>query len=132
MVRMRIAGSITTGLRRLPRASSTAAATSPLIINAARQGESRPCSYPQKMELFRAVVESGGRRRVPVSSRTWATTAADTVELRPDVACGIRSTALCVVVPYYNLPRACTVTSAPSPPTVELPIILHNIPGYAW
>ena len=85
--------------------------------------------YPQKMELFRAVVEAVGNR-VPVIANVGDNCTADTVGFARDVA-ELGVDGFMCVVPYYNKPpqegmyrHFRTIADA-----VELPIILYNIPG---
>lgn len=99
-----------------------------LIINGTT-GESPTVFYPQKMELFRAVVEAVGDR-VPVIANVGDNCTADTVEFARDVE-KLGVDGFMCVVPYYNKPpqegmyqHFRTIADA-----VELPIILYNIPG---
>ena len=99
-----------------------------LIINGTT-GESPTVFYPQKMDLFRAVVEAVGDR-VPVIANVGDNCTADTVGFARDVA-ELGVDGFMCVVPYYNKPpqegiyqHFRTIASA-----VELPIILYNIPG---
>lgn len=99
-----------------------------LIINGTT-GESPTVFYPQKMELFRAVVEAVGDR-VPVIANVGDNCTADTVSFARDVA-ELGVDGFMCVVPYYNKPpqegmyrHFRTIADA-----VELPIILYNIPG---
>lgn len=99
-----------------------------LIINGTT-GESPTVFYPQKMELFRAVVAAVGGR-VPVIANVGDNCTADTVDFAQDVA-KLGVDGLMCVVPYYNKPPQEGLyqhfrTIAQS---VELPIILYNIPG---
>lgn len=99
-----------------------------LIINGTT-GESPTVFYPQKMELFRAVVEAVGDR-VPVIANVGDNCTADTVDFAREVA-ELGVDGFMCVVPYYNKPpqegiyqHFRTIANA-----VELPIILYNIPG---
>ncbi|WP_165173933.1 MULTISPECIES: 4-hydroxy-tetrahydrodipicolinate synthase [unclassified Adlercreutzia] len=99
-----------------------------LIINGTT-GESPTVFYPQKMELFRAVV-SAVAGRVPVIANVGDNCTADTVDFAHDVQATGVDGFMCVV-PYYNKPpqeglyqHFSTIARA-----VELPIILYNIPG---
>ena len=99
-----------------------------LIINGTT-GESPTVFYPQKIELFRAVVEAVGVR-VPVIANVGDNCTADTVGFARDVA-ELGVDGFMCVVPYYNKPpqegmyrHFRTIADA-----VELPIILYNIPG---
>lgn len=99
-----------------------------LIINGTT-GESPTVFYPQKMELFRAVVEAVGGR-VPVIANVGDNCTADTVKFADDVKKTGVDGFMCVV-PYYNKPpqeglyRHFTTIAR----SVDLPIILYNIPG---
>ncbi len=99
-----------------------------LIINGTT-GESPTVFYPQKIDLFRAVVEAVGDR-VPVIANVGDNCTADTVSFAREVA-GLGVDGFMCVVPYYNKPpqegiyqHFRTIANA-----VELPIILYNIPG---
>ncbi|MEF9925577.1 MAG: 4-hydroxy-tetrahydrodipicolinate synthase [Eggerthellaceae bacterium] len=99
-----------------------------LIINGTT-GESPTVFYPQKIELFKAVVsEVSGS--VPVIANVGDNCTADTVDFAREVA-GLGVDGLMLVVPYYNKPpqeglyqHFKTIAAA-----VDLPIILYNIPG---
>lgn len=99
-----------------------------LIINGTT-GESPTVFYPQKIDLFRAVVEAVGDR-VPVIANVGDNCTADTVSFACEVA-ELGVDGFMCVVPYYNKPpqegiyqHFRTIANA-----VELPIILYNIPG---
>ena len=99
-----------------------------LIINGTT-GESPTVFYPQKMDLFRAVV-SAVDGRVPVIANVGDNCTADTVDFASKVA-PLGVDGFMCVVPYYNKPpqegmyqHFRTIANA-----VELPIILYNIPG---
>ena len=99
-----------------------------LIVNGTT-GESPTVFYPQKMDLFRAVVEAVGER-VPVIANVGDNCTADTVDFAREVA-ELGVDGFMCVVPYYNKPpqegiyqHFRTIANA-----VELPIILYNIPG---
>lgn len=99
-----------------------------LVINGTT-GESPTVFYPQKMELFKAVVsEVGGQ--VPIIANVGDNCTADTVEFAQDVQ-KLGVDAFMLVVPYYNKPpqeglyqHFKTIAEA-----VDLPCILYNIPG---
>ena len=99
-----------------------------LIINGTT-GESPTVFYPQKIELFKAVVsEVSGA--APVIANVGDNCTADTVDFAREVA-GLGVDGLMLVVPYYNKPpqeglyqHFKTIAHA-----VDLPIILYNIPG---
>ena len=99
-----------------------------LVINGTT-GESPTVFYPQKMDLFRAVVEAVGGR-VPVIANVGDNCTADTVSFAQDVV-KLGVDGLMCVVPYYNKPpqeglyqHFRTIANS-----VDLPIILYNIPG---
>ena len=99
-----------------------------LIINGTT-GESPTVFYPQKMDLFRAVVAAVDGR-VPVIANVGDNCTADTVEFANNVA-PLGVDGFMCVVPYYNKPlqegmyqHFRTIADA-----VELPVILYNIPG---
>jgi len=92
-------------------------------------GESPTVFYPQKIELFKAIISAVGDR-VPVLANVGDNCTADTVEFAQDVEkLGVKG--LMLVVPYYNKPPQEGLyrhfkTIAQS---VELPVIVYNIPG---
>lgn len=99
-----------------------------LMINGTT-GESPTVFYPQKMELFKAVLEAVGDQ-VPVLANVGDNCTADTVDFAQEVA-GLGVAGLMLVVPYYNKPpqeglyqHFKTIAEA-----VELPVIMYNIPG---
>ena len=99
-----------------------------IIVNGTT-GESPTVFYPQKMDLFRAVVEAVASR-VPVIANVGDNCTADTVSFARDVE-PLGVDGLMCVVPYYNKPPQEGLyqhfrTIAGS---VGLPIILYNIPG---
>lgn len=99
-----------------------------LIVNGTT-GESPTVFYPQKMELFRAVISAVGGK-VPVIANVGDNCTADTVDFARKVsALGVDG--LMCVVPYYNKPpqegiyqHFLTIARA-----VDKPMILYNIPG---
>lgn len=99
-----------------------------LVVNGTT-GESPTVFYPQKMKLFRAVVEAVGGR-VPIVANVGDNCTADTVQFAGAVEkLGVDGCML--VVPYYNKPPQEGLyrhfrTIAES---VDLPCILYNIPG---
>lgn len=99
-----------------------------LIVNGTT-GESPTVFYPQKMDLFKAVV-SAVDGRVPVIANVGDNCTADTVSFANDVQKTGVDGFMCVV-PYYNKPPQEGLyqhfrTIAGS---VDLPIVLYNIPG---
>ena len=99
-----------------------------LIINGTT-GESPTVFYPQKIELFKAIVsEIDGQ--VPVIANVGDNCTQDTVDFAREVE-QLGVDGFMLVVPYYNKPpqeglyqHFTTIANA-----VELPIILYNIPG---
>ena len=99
-----------------------------IIVNGTT-GESPTVFYPQKLELFRAVV-SAVSGRVPVIANVGDNCTADTVSFAQDAA-KLGVDGFMCVVPYYNKPPQEGLyrhfkTIADS---TEMPIILYNIPG---
>lgn len=99
-----------------------------LIINGTT-GESPTVFYPQKMQLFQAVVEEVNGE-VPVIANVGDNCTADTVQFAQDVQ-KLGVDGFMLVVPYYNKPpqeglyqHFKTIADA-----VDLPCILYNIPG---
>ncbi|MCL1796857.1 MAG: 4-hydroxy-tetrahydrodipicolinate synthase [Eggerthellaceae bacterium] len=99
-----------------------------LMINGTT-GESPTVFYPQKIELFRAIIEAVGDR-VPVLANVGDNCTADTIKFACEVE-KLGVDGLMLVVPYYNKPpqeglyqHFKTIAGA-----VELPIIMYNIPG---
>ena len=99
-----------------------------LIINGTT-GESPTVFYPQKIELFRAVVEAVGDK-APVIANVGDNCTADTVDFAKDVA-KLGVDGFMCVVPYYNKPpqEGMYQHFKAIADAVELPIILYNIPG---
>lgn len=99
-----------------------------LIINGTT-GESPTVFYPQKMELFKAVIAAADGR-VPVIANVGDNCTADTVSFAADVAKTGVDGFMCVV-PYYNKPpqEGLYQHFKAIATSVELPIILYNIPG---
>ena len=92
-------------------------------------GESPTVFYPQKLDLFRAVIEAVDGR-VPIIANAGDNCTADSVDFAQDVA-ALGVDAIMAVVPYYNKPPQEGLyrhfqTIARS---VDLPVILYNIPG---
>ncbi|MDD6785910.1 MAG: 4-hydroxy-tetrahydrodipicolinate synthase [Eggerthellales bacterium] len=99
-----------------------------LLINATT-GEAPTIFYPQKIELFKAVVEEVAGR-VPVIAYAGDNCTADSVEFAKEVE-KIGVDGIMLVVPYYNKPpqegmyrHFKTIAEA-----VKLPVLLYNIPG---
>ena len=99
-----------------------------IIVNGTT-GESPTVFYPQKLELFRAVV-SAVSGRVPVIANVGDNCTADTVSFAQDAG-QLGVDGFMCVVPYYNKPPQEGLyrhfkTIADS---TDMPIILYNIPG---
>ena len=99
-----------------------------LIINGTT-GESPTVFYPQKIQLFEAVVDEIAGQ-VPVIANVGDNCTADTVDFARDVQ-KLGVDGFMLVVPYYNKPPQEGLyqhfkTIAES---VDLPCILYNIPG---
>ena len=99
-----------------------------LIVNGTT-GESPTVFYPQKLELFRAVVRAVNGR-IPVIANVGDNCTADTVYFAQDAAKQGVDGFMCVV-PYYNKPPQEGLyrhfkTIADS---TDMPIILYNIPA---
>lgn len=99
-----------------------------LIINGTT-GESPTVFYPQKMDLFRTVVEAVDGQ-VPIIANAGDNCTADTVDFVQDVA-KLGVDGIMCVVPYYNKPpqEGMYQHFAAIAQAVDLPIILYNIPG---
>lgn len=92
-------------------------------------GESPTVFYPQKLDLFRAVIEAVDGR-APIIANAGDNCTADSVDFAKDVA-ALGVDAIMAVVPYYNKPPQEGLyrhfrTIAES---VDLPVFLYNIPG---
>jgi len=117
----------------LPRAAALAdrllASGSDGLIVCGTTGESPTVFYPQKMELFRTVIDAVGGR-APVIANAGDNCTADSVEFARKVA-SLGVDGIMAVVPYYNKPpqeglyrHFRSIAEA-----VDVPVILYNIPG---
>jgi len=117
----------------LPRAQELALKLldegSDAIVVCGTTGESPTVFYPQKLDLFRAVIEAVDGR-APIIANAGDNCTADSVDFAQDVA-ALGVDAIMAVVPYYNKPpqeglyrHFSTIARS-----VELPVILYNIPG---
>jgi 4-hydroxy-tetrahydrodipicolinate synthase len=99
-----------------------------LIINGTT-GESPTVFYPQKIELFRAVLEAVGDR-VPVIANVGDNCTADSEDFAKDVV-RLGVDGIMAVVPYYNKPpqEGLYQHFRHIAEAVEIPMILYNIPG---
>lgn len=99
-----------------------------LLINGTT-GESPTVFYPQKIELFKAVIEAVGGR-APIIANVGDNCTADSVDFAKQVV-KLGVDGIMLVVPYYNKPpqeglyrHFGAIASA-----VDVPVILYNIPG---
>ena len=99
-----------------------------LIVNGTT-GESPTVFYPNKIDLFKAVV-SAVDSRVPVIANVGDNCTADTVNFLQDVQ-KLGVDAFMCVVPYYNKPPQEGIYAhfKTISQVSEKPIILYNIPG---
>lgn len=99
-----------------------------LVVNGTT-GESPTVFYPQKIELFKTVL-STVNGRIPVIANVGDNCTSDTVDFAKDVET-LGVDALMCVVPYYNKPpqEGLYQHYAAIAKSVDLPIILYNIPG---
>jgi 4-hydroxy-tetrahydrodipicolinate synthase len=99
-----------------------------LIINGTT-GESPTVFYPQKIELFTAVLEAVGTR-VPVIANVGDNCTADSEEFAKDVV-KLGVSGIMTVVPYYNKPpqEGLYQHFKRIALAAEVPMILYNIPG---
>lgn len=99
-----------------------------LLINATT-GEAPTIFYPQKIELFKAVVDEVAGR-VPVIAYAGDNCTADSVDFAKEVE-KIGVDGIMLVVPYYNKPpqEGMYRHFKAIAQTVELPVLLYNIPG---
>ena len=100
-----------------------------LLVNGTT-GESPTVFYPQKMELFRAVIEAVDGR-APIIANVGDNCTADSVEFAKQVVGLGGVDGIMLVVPYYNKPpqeglyrHFAAIANA-----VDVPVILYNIPG---
>lgn len=99
-----------------------------LMINGTT-GESPTVFYPQKIELFRAVLSAVGDK-VPVLANVGDNCTADTVSFAQEVA-SLGVEGIMLVVPYYNKPpqEGLYQHFKMIAEAVEIPVIMYNIPG---
>lgn len=117
----------------LPRAQELALRLidegSEALIVCATTGESPTVFYPQKIEMFKAVLEAVDGR-VPIIANTGDNCTADSVDFAREVS-KLGVDGIMAVVPYYNKPpqeglyrHFRTIAEA-----VDLPVIVYNIPS---
>jgi 4-hydroxy-tetrahydrodipicolinate synthase len=117
----------------LPRAQELAVKLvddgSDALVVCGTTGESPTVFYPQKIELFKAVIEAVGGR-VPVIANAGDNCTADSVDFARDVS-RLGVDGIMAVVPYYNKPpqEGLYLHFRSIAEAVDLPVILYNIPG---
>jgi 4-hydroxy-tetrahydrodipicolinate synthase len=99
------------------------------LVISGTTGESPTVFYPQKIELFKAVISAVGGR-APIIANVGDNCTADTVSFAQDVE-KLGVDGIMCVVPYYNKPPQEGLyrhfkTIAQS---VNVPMVLYNIPG---
>ena len=99
------------------------------LIVCGTTGESPTIFYPQKIDLFKAVIEAVGDR-VPLIANVGDNCTADSVEFATEVA-KLGVDGIMAVIPYYNKPpqeglyrHFRSIAEA-----VDIPLILYNIPS---
>lgn len=99
-----------------------------LVVNGTT-GESPTVFYPQKIELFKAVLNANNKR-VPIIANVGDNCTADTIDFAKEVS-KLGVDALMCVVPYYNKPPQSGLYAHFSAiaESVDTPIALYNIPG---
>ncbi|MDR1713623.1 MAG: 4-hydroxy-tetrahydrodipicolinate synthase [Coriobacteriales bacterium] len=117
----------------LPRAQQLATrlvdkGVSALVINGTT-GESPTVFYPQKIELFKAVIEAVGDR-CQIIANVGDNCTADSCDFARDVV-KLGVDGIMLVVPYYNKPpqEGLYQHFKAIATSVELPVVLYNIPG---
>jgi 4-hydroxy-tetrahydrodipicolinate synthase len=99
------------------------------IVAVGTTGESPTVDHDEHCELIRIAVETT-RGRVPVVAGTGGNSTAEAVELTA-YAKGVGADATLQVVPYYNKPTQEGMCQhfRKVAETVDLPVILYNVPG---
>jgi 4-hydroxy-tetrahydrodipicolinate synthase len=110
-------------------ADSLLAQGSDAVLVAGTTGESPTVFYPDKMDLYRAVIEAVDGR-APVIANVGDNCTRDSVEFARQVE-ALGPDAIMSVVPYYNKPpqeglyrHFKSIADA-----IDLPVLLYNIPG---
>jgi 4-hydroxy-tetrahydrodipicolinate synthase len=117
----------------LPRAQELAVKLveegSDALVVCGTTGESPTVFYPQKIELFKAVIEAVGGR-VPIIANAGDNCTADSVDFARDVS-RLGVDGIMTVVPYYNKPpqEGLYLHFRSIAEAVDLPVVLYNIPG---
>jgi len=99
------------------------------IVAVGTTGESPTVDHDEHCELIRVAVETA-RGRVPVIAGTGGNSTAEAIELTA-FAKGVGADATLQVVPYYNKPTQEGLFQhfRKVAETVDLPLILYNVPG---
>jgi len=99
------------------------------IVAVGTTGESPTVDHDEHCELIRVAVETA-RGRVPVIAGTGGNSTAEAIELTA-FAKGVGADATLQVVPYYNKPTQDGLFQhfRKVAETVDLPVILYNVPG---
>src|SRR5258706_1623248 len=99
------------------------------IVGVATTGESRTVNFDEQKELIRMAVEHS-RGRIPIIAGTGGNSTAEAIELT-ESAKKNGATACLSVVPYYNKPtqEGQYRHFRKIAETVDLPMILYNVPG---
>jgi len=117
----------------LPRAAELAIKLvedgSDALVVCGTTGESPTVFYPQKIELFKAVIEAVDGR-VPIIANAGDNCTADSVAFAREVS-RLGVSGIMAVVPYYNKPpqEGLYLHFRSIAEAVDLPVILYNIPG---
>ena len=117
----------------LPRAAALAerilSQGSDGLIICGTTGESPTVFYPQKMDLFRAVIDAVGSK-APIIANVGDNCTADSVKFAKEVA-SLGVDGIMAVVPYYNKPpqEGMYQHFRAIAEAVDLPVVLYNIPG---
>ena len=99
------------------------------VLVAGTTGESPTVFYPDKMDLFRAVIDAVGGR-APVIANVGDNCTRDSIEFAQKVR-DLGPDAIMAVVPYYNKPPQEGIYRhfRAIAEAVEVPVLLYNIPG---
>ena len=99
------------------------------LVVAGSTGESPTLTHKEKLELFRAIIETAkGNGKVLCGTGTYST--AETIELSRQAE-GAGADGLLLVTPYYNKPpqRGLLEHFTQVAAAVSIPIVAYNIPG---
>ncbi|MGH2529782.1 MAG: 4-hydroxy-tetrahydrodipicolinate synthase [Actinomycetota bacterium] len=99
------------------------------LVVAGSTGESPTLTHKEKLELFRAIIQTAkGKGKVMCGTGTYST--AETIELSREAE-GAGADGLLLVTPYYNKPpqRGLLEHFTQVAAAVSIPIVAYNIPG---